>query len=459
MKETVQLLQLKSIPKRVIEVYKGNYPHLLLKEIFDQPGSILKSGETSRGLLSRLAEIIRTTDHLYITGSGTSHFAASLARYLFPMFAGINTENVIPSEMKFLKRSLDSKSTVIAISQSGESEDVLEAVDIAKGRGSRVITIVNEENSSLARQTNFCINLNCGSELSMVSTKSFSAQIAILYKIVDKICGGGILPDIDEASNAAIKILQNQKPIKKIAKILKNTESIYVLGRSIHYPLAIEGAQKFKELAQIHAEGIAAGELEHKPLKLMKQPFVIIINPEDPAYEDNIECAADARKRGAKVIGISNKPNNLYDYYIPIPTIYETLYPLIDIIPIQLLAYYTALERGHDPDNPDDIVKTLNKNSWTYKVTQSKTNKNKIDDIDIDIARELLIQNYDESSKNTIEKTLTEQFGLSNESLKKRISKIQKIGIEKVLNINVVDEKILDLSWKSITNKIQPQIS
>jgi len=161
-------------------------------------------------------------------------------------------------------------------------------------------------------------------------------------------------------SKSISETLENHSKIKELAKILKDVSDIYVLGRGIHFPIAKETALKLKELTYIHAEGIPAGELKHGPLALMDENvFVIIINPDDSTYTDTINSANEIKARGAKIIGISDKNNDIYDYWIKVPKTEEVFYPLIEIIPIQLLAYYTALEKNTDPDYPRNLAKSV----------------------------------------------------------------------------------------------------
>ena len=156
------------------------------------------------------------------------------------------------------------------------------------------------------------------------------------------------------------QILSNHSKIKEISKDLKDVTDIYVLGRGIHLPIAREAALKLKELSYIHAEGIAGGELKHGPLALMdSNVYVIIINPNDSTYNDTLNSANEIKARGAKIIGISDRESDVYDYWVEIPTIEEALYPIIEIIPIQLLAYYSALEKKTNPDYPRNLAKSV----------------------------------------------------------------------------------------------------
>ena len=249
---------------------------------------------------------------------------------------------------------------MITISQSGESADVLEAVKIAKQSNAKILSIVNHLNSSLSQESDVVVGLNCGPEIGVAATKSFTSQLAILYKITDKLCSGCMKPDWKKISASISETLENHSEIKELAKILKDVSDIYVLGRGIHFPIAKEAALKLKELTYIHAEGIPAGELKHGPLALMDENvFVIIINPDDSTYTDTMNSAAEIKARGAKIIGISDKNSDNYDYWIKTPKIDESLYPLVEIVPIQLLAYYAALEKDTDPDYPRNLAKSV----------------------------------------------------------------------------------------------------
>ena len=353
---------IKRIPKNYQNVSKGSYDYFTAKEIFEQPDTILVAGkeENNKNNLQKIVDFIRDSDYVYVTGSGTSYNIAVIAKYLFSRFAGKKVEHVMASEMKYSSRYIIPNSTMFAISQSGESADIIEAVSIGKKKNAKILSMVNSKNSSLARDSIFSIGLNCGPEIGVAATKSFTSQMAILYQIADKLCDGCLAVDFKTISNAYSKILSDTSEIKKLVKDIKNITSIFVIGRGIHYPLAKEGSLKIKEITYVHAEGIAGGELKHGPLALMdKDTYVIVINPDDDSYVDNISSINEIKSREAKVIGISNKFDPSYDYWIQIPTIREDLYPLIEIVPLQLIAYYLALERNIDPDYPKNLAKSV----------------------------------------------------------------------------------------------------
>ena len=350
--------QITKVSKEFADVYKGDFAHYTLKEISEQPDTILRAVDNNQ--IEEFVDNIKQAKNLYITGSGTSYNAAEITKYLMSKFAKIKINTLISSELPFSPNEIESNSTLITISQSGESADVLEAVKIAKESNAKILSIVNLLNSSLSQQSSLAIGLNCGPEIGVAATKSFTSQLSILYKICDQLCNGCINPDWEKVSSVISQILSNNSKVKEIAKNLKDVSDIYVLGRGVHLPIAKEAALKLKELTYIHAEGIPAGELKHGPLALMdSNVYVIIINPNDSTYNDTLNSANEIKARGAKIIGISDKKSNVYDYWIDIPSIDEALYPLIEIVPIQLLSYYSALEKKTDPDYPRNLAKSV----------------------------------------------------------------------------------------------------
>ena len=352
--------EITKVSKEFGDAYKGDYAHFTLKEIYEQHETILKAGEKTVDAIEKTADYIRHAKNIYITGSGTSYNSALIAKQILSKYAKIKTETIISSELQFSPDIIEENSILIAISQSGESADVLDAVRIAKKANCKIISIVNLLTSSLARKSDIVIGMNCGPEIGVAATKSFTSQLVILYKIVQKLSNNDITINFEKFSESILKILENPTKIQQIAKELKEISDIYVLGRGINYPIAIEAALKLKELTYIHAEGIPGGELKHGPLALMdSNVFVIIMNPNDSTYSDTITSAREIKARGAKIIGVSDIESDLYDYWIEIPKIDQVLYPISEIIPIQLLSYYAALEKETDPDYPRNLAKSV----------------------------------------------------------------------------------------------------
>jgi glucosamine--fructose-6-phosphate aminotransferase (isomerizing) len=351
------------LPKTFESVDKGNYDHFTIKEIHEQTSTILKSGITSLNEFNTFFNILKNSKRIYITGSGTSYNSALVAKYLFPKITGMSIEPIMSSEMKFFEDCFDEQTTLIAISQSGESADVLNAVAFAKEKNAKILSIVNTTSSSLVKSSDSFIGLNCGHEVGVAATKSFTSQITIFYRLLEKFDPSQrISSQINLVVDAVSKILDDQKPVIDICDKLKDVNHLYILGRGIHYPIAKEGSLKIKELSYIHAEGVATGELKHGPLALMDEfTYVIMINPKDNSsiYADNISNANEIKSRGAKIIGISNEYDPIYDYWIPLPDIPKIFYPLIETIPFQLMAYYLSLKRGNDPDYPRNLAKCV----------------------------------------------------------------------------------------------------
>jgi glucosamine--fructose-6-phosphate aminotransferase (isomerizing) len=352
--------QITKVSKEFADAYKGDYAHFTLKEISEQPETILRAGEKTQAEIEFASDFIKHAKTVYITGSGTSYNAALVAKYLMSKYAKIKIEPIISSELPTLPDSIESNSILIAISQSGESADVLEAVNIAKKSNAKILSIANHKNSTLVHESSLFLGMNCGPEIGVAATKSFTSQLAILYKITDKLCDGCLQLNFKKVSDSIAQVLSNHSKIQAISKDLKNVTDIYVLGRGIHYPIASEAALKLKELTYIHAEGIPGGELKHGPLALMdSNVYVIILNPNDSTYSDTLTSASEIKARGAKIIGISDKNSDVYDYWIEIPSISESMFPMIEIIPIQLLAYYSAIEKDTDPDYPRNLAKSV----------------------------------------------------------------------------------------------------
>ena len=352
--------EITKVSKEFGDAYKGDYAHFTLKEIYEQPDVILKAGEKTADEIEKSIDLIRHAKNIYITGSGTSYNSSLIAKQILSKYAKIKSEPIISSELQFSPDIVEEGSVLIAISQSGESADVLEAVRIAKKANCKIIAIVNLLTSSLARKADVVIGMNCGPEIGVAATKSFTAQLVILYKMVQKLSNDKITINFEKFSESILKILENPIKIQEIAKKLKDVSDIYILGRGINFPIAIESALKLKELTYIHAEGIAGGELKHGPLALMDSDvFVIIINPNDSTYSDTLTSAREIKARGAKIIGVSDIESDVYDHWIEIPKIDEVLYPISEIVPIQLLSYYAALAKETDPDYPRNLAKSV----------------------------------------------------------------------------------------------------
>lgn len=346
------------VSKGLDDIDKGDHVHYTIKEINEQPQVIRRAGTSSAQQIQDVAGLIKKTGHAYATGSGTSYNAALMARRVLIRFAGIQLETAIASEAAD-DIMLEKGSVFMAISQSGESADVLESVQKARNAGCIIVGVINSVNSSLARISDIIIQIDCGTEVGVAATKSFCAQYCVMLKLAEELTGNtGV--DMEEVADAVAAVIADSYSIQDVASHIREITSIYVLGRGLHYPVAMEAALKIKELTYIHAEGLAGGEMKHGPLALIeKGSYVIVMNPYDSTYGDMLLGAQEARARGARIIGISDRPSDVYDHWIKIPEGCEVSYSLSEVVAAQLLAYHAAVARDTDPDYPRNLAKSV----------------------------------------------------------------------------------------------------
>ncbi len=316
----------------------GRFHHYMEKEIFDQPKVL---DNLSRLKLPKINYGTKT----FILGCGTASYAAIFADYLFDS-NGIDVEAVVGSEFGKYEKLLKPGQTMILLSQSGETIDVVEAVDLAKKKGLKIIGITNVLGSTLYRKADVKILLGAGQEAAVASTKALTAML-----------GAGLLLNHKSLVGAAagvkeILIGPMRQKIKKLANQLQDSEHILVVGKGIYYPMALEAALKIKEVSYIHAEGYAAGELKHGPIALIEQGTACLV------FGDSINSAYEMKARGGLIIGIGPKPDKVFDIYFPVADLGEaTVIPAIVIA--QLLAYDLAVGRGLNPDKPRNLAKSV----------------------------------------------------------------------------------------------------
>lgn len=344
------------------DVNKGEFAHYTIKEIFEQRISIKAATYQEEHKIKAFCDAIAAAGNIIVTGSGTSYNTSLITSMMGSRFMKKRFEPVMASEFKYNMDSIDKDTVIIAISQSGETADVLSATKLATAAGAKILSIVNVPTSSLARSADVSLGINSGPEIGVAATKSFTGQVSLVYAILDRLSGGRVGFDRDVVSDKITKTLAGCAGIERLVNMtMAKVNDIYLLGRSIHFPIALEGALKMKELGYVHAEGIAAGELKHGPLALMdKNAVVFVLNPDDNTYRDTLSSAHEVKARGAKIIGISNVSNDIYDAMIEIPKMdNELLYPLVEIIPLQLFSYYLALHNNADPDFPRNLAKSV----------------------------------------------------------------------------------------------------
>jgi len=352
--------QVTTVAKEFGEADKGKYVHYTLKEIFEQPSTVLRNGGSGATELDSLAALLKSAKRVYVTGCGTSFHAGLLGVRLLFEFASVAATPIISSEARYFPAQYGEGTLMLAISQSGETADVLDAVESAKAKGAAIASLANVRTSSLARSSKLLVELGCGPEVGVAATKSYTAELSALYGLVERLMGGGFSFRLRDVPGAMSEALKTEPVVRTIASEMKQASDVYVLGAGLHYYSALEASLKLKELAYVHAEAIPGGELKHGPLALIdSNSFVIMINPQDETYEDTFAWTHEVKSRGARIIGLSNKPCELYDFWVPVPTVSAPLYPLVEIVPLQLLAYHLALERNADPDFPRNLAKSV----------------------------------------------------------------------------------------------------
>ncbi len=342
---------------------KGRYPHYMLKEINELPQAVLNASRQDKGLFANIAMDILRAKQVIITACGTSRYAALIGRYLFSKVGRKFCDVVMASEFHYFADSIDKDTLVLAVSQSGETADVIRGVDTARIAGARVVSIVNRPMSMLADRSHHIIYLNCGSEISVPATKSFLSQLGVFYLLAHSMTNSfeataDALEKISEEITRAIQL--NDTTINTLAQKLKDRNDWYFIARGINYAIASEGALKLKEVSYAHAEGMPAGELKHGTLSLIEDGTpVVAICPNDYTFRETLANAIEAKSRGGYIIGVSDEENEIYDFSIKLPSVEEDFYPLVAVPPLYLLAYYMSIKRGHNPDRPRNLAKSV----------------------------------------------------------------------------------------------------
>jgi glutamine---fructose-6-phosphate transaminase (isomerizing) len=345
------------------ESHKGGYQHFMLKEIMEQSQMLAQTACQDGKTFTKIAMDILRANQVIITACGTSRYAALVGRYLFSKVGKKFCDVVMASEFGYFADSVDKNTVVIAVSQSGETADIIEGVKAARDNGAQIISIINRPNSILADLSHEIIYLNCGAEIAVAATKTFLSQLAIFYLL-----SYSMVNAFDEATaklaglNGDItKVLDwNKSELVNLSQKLKDKNHFYYIARGINFAIASEGALKLKEISYIHAEGMPAGELKHGTLALIEPGTpVVVICPADYTFSETVSNAIEAKSRGAYIIGVSDKESDIYDSWIKLPKVDELLYPLVAVVPLQLLAYYLAVNRGCDPDKPRNLAKSV----------------------------------------------------------------------------------------------------
>ncbi len=316
----------------------GKFHHYMEKEIYDQPKVLDNLTRLSLPSLPRASKI-------FVLGCGTASYAAAFTDYLFDT-AGIDTEAIVGSEFSKYEKLLRSGQTMLLFSQSGETIDVVEAVDLASAKGLKIVGVTNVLGSTLYRKSQIKILLGAGQEVAVASTKAFTAMLAVGLLLNKKPLG--------KAAESVRRLLIGpvRKQVKQLATKLKDSEHLFVVGRGLSFPVALEAALKIKEVSYIHAEAYAAGELKHGPIALIDKGTPCLV------FGDCVNSAYEMKARGGLIIGIGPKPDKVFDVYLPVPDLAEaTAIPMI--VTAQLLAYDLAVSRGLNPDKPRNLAKSV----------------------------------------------------------------------------------------------------
>ncbi|MCA6484842.1 MAG: glutamine--fructose-6-phosphate transaminase (isomerizing) [Chitinophagaceae bacterium] len=364
-------------------IEKGGYEHFMLKEIMEQPDTVF---DCLRGrLLAAEGQIIMSgidkhlpafqqAARIMIVACGTSWHAGLVAEYLIETFARIPVEVEYASEFRYRNPVIHPGDIIIAISQSGETADTLVALESAKSKGAFIFGVVNAVGSSIARLSDAGAYTHAGPEIGVASTKAFTGQLAVLLMMALKLGKArgtladkeyaSLLLELEQVPGKIREILNNQEQIKALAEKYKDARDFLFLGRGYNFPIALEGALKLKEISYIHAEGYPAAEMKHGPIALVDDQLpVLFVATKDACYEKIVSNMQEIKARKGKVIAIVSKGDSiipgLADDVIEVPEVPESIAPLLNVIPLQLLSYYTGVAKGLDVDKPRNLAKSV----------------------------------------------------------------------------------------------------
>ena len=357
---------------------RGGYTHFMLKEIFEQPKAISETllgrfSNDSKVICSELASLNLDIDRILILACGTAYHAGLIGKYAIEQWSKIAVDVELASEFRYRKPFLTPKTLVITISQSGETMDTLMAARHAKDLGAATLSICNTMGSSIARESDAVFYTHAGPEIAVASTKALLTQIVALKVIAlylaqnNKSLSGAqiaaIISELLALPNKVEEILETVEPLREMTRGFKDATSVLFLGRNAGYPAALEGALKLKELAYMHAEGFAGGELKHGPIALIQEgtPVIAILPPvSSPIAEKMLSNIQEVRARGANVIAIADSSISLdVKNIIRIPSCDELLQSILAIVPLQVFAYEMAVARGNDVDQPRNLAKSV----------------------------------------------------------------------------------------------------
>jgi glucosamine--fructose-6-phosphate aminotransferase (isomerizing) len=354
---------------------RGGYAHFMLKEIYEQPKSIADTliGRTAGLDASITAGIdLQGIEKVVIIGCGTAYNAGLVGKYAIEKWANISVDVELASEYRYREPSVDNKTLLIPISQSGETMDTLMAMRYAREEGARVFSVCNTNGSTIPRESDAVLYTHAGPEIAVASTKAFTAQLVAMYLLalhLGKVRGfisaeleKEIERELTDLPGKVEQVLETVEPLRALTRQFKDATSMLFLGRHVGFPTALEGALKLKELAYMHAEGFAGGELKHGPIALIDQgtPVVAIMPTENSLLAEKMASnIQEVKARGAIIIAIADAPLASADHLIRIPKTHEFLQPVLAVVPLQVISYEMAIARGNDVDQPRNLAKSV----------------------------------------------------------------------------------------------------
>ena len=354
---------------------RGGFEHFMLKEIFEQPKAIADTllGRSS-GLGSDVTKglDLANIDKVVIVACGTAYHAGLVGKYAIEKWADIAVDVELASEYRYREPSVNKKTLLIPISQSGETMDTLMAMRYAKDKGAKVFAVCNTNGSTIPRESDAVLYTHAGPEIAVASTKAFETQLIAMYLIglhLGRIRGtisaeliSEIESELSELPAKVEQILETVEPLRELTRKFSNSNSMLFLGRHVGFPTALEGALKLKELAYMHAEGFAGGELKHGPIALIEAgtPVVAIMPAAGSLLAEKMASnIQEVKARGAVVIAIADSPLAAANHLVRIPTTHEFLQPVLSVVPLQVIAYEMAIARGNDVDQPRNLAKSV----------------------------------------------------------------------------------------------------
>ena len=356
-------LKIRRLDWKIESAKLEGYRHFMIKEIHEQPKVIRNIAKNYSKQIGQLSKIIKEARGTFFIGCGSASYAALAGQYLFSKIANLHVNFSIGSEFNYLEHYLNKNSLIIALSQSGETIDVVEPAVVAKKRRVKVVVLTNVLGSTLYRLADYKIPLGAGPEKAVAATKSFIAMVSILIFLVYQMNneGNSAKEILIKAAGNIEEMLKDKylEKIRKLANKIYHKEHVYIIGRGLSYAAALEATLKLKEVSYIHSEGFAGGELKHGVIALIEKgtPTIVFV-PNDETKEAILSNAIEIKSRGGYIIGVGPANNEVFDYYLPTSDVAEASV-IVNTVPAQLLAYYIALKKNLDPDMPRNLAKSV----------------------------------------------------------------------------------------------------